>query len=107
MTIAASDGQSSRLAWSVVGGPKYGRPVSTSLHAGPWTFIRWVIDRSRHTRSITRANRGRCSHTRTPGTAVVAGANSPRPASGASGFIAHRSIWLGTANRDRRSPHLV
>ena len=50
----ASDGQSSRLAWSVVGGPKYGAAGVTSLHAGPWTFIRCVIERSRQTLSICR-----------------------------------------------------
>ena len=67
ITRELSEGQSSRVAWSVVGAVKYGRPLNSSLHAGPWTFIRCVMDRSRHTLSITRPNRGRCSQTRSSG----------------------------------------
>src|SRR5882724_93959 len=58
-----SDGQSSRLAMSVIGAMKYGRPEKISLHAGPCTFIRCVIDRSRQILSATAASPGNCSQT--------------------------------------------
>ena len=77
--------------------------VNTSLHAGPWTFIRWVIDRSRQTLSIARASRGRCSQSWMPGTGVAIGRNSPRISAGASGFMSQRSMWLGPPKRKKKT----
>src|SRR6516165_2317173 len=45
--------------------------------------------------SARRASRGRSSEIDMPGTLVAMGRNSPRTVSGASGFMSHRSIWLG------------
>src|SRR5436309_2862908 len=104
--IELSDGQSSRLAWSVIGAMKYGRPDRTSLHAGPCTFILCVIDRSRQTLSAIDASPGRCSQTWTPGTAVLIGLNSPRTLSVAAGFRSHKSIWLGPPKRKKKTQDL-
>ena len=60
-----------RVAWSVVGAPKYSRPLKISLHAGPCTFMLCVIERSKQILSICPASRGKCSQTWIPGTFVA------------------------------------
>ena len=73
--------------------------------------MRCSIERSRQSLSIWAANSGRCSQSWMPGTRVSTGRNSPRISAGASGFMSHRSMWLGPPNRKmkmqafaRRSP---
>jgi hypothetical protein len=51
--------------------------------------------RMRHNSFIIRANRGKCSVTRTPGRAVGMVANSPRISGGASGFGSKLSMCDG------------
>ena len=60
------------------------------------------IDRTIASRSAIAASRGRCSQIETPGTFVAIGLNSPRIASGASGFMSNVSMWLGAPVRKTR-----
>lgn len=64
-----------------------------------WLFEVCDIERTRHTRFSTEAIRGKCSHARTPGSAVAMVPNSPRRSAGASGFGSSVSIWLGAPYR--------
>ena len=98
-TSEAILGQSSGVAWSVVGGPKYSRPVYISLQAGPWTGILCCSDRSSVILSICEASCGKCSHIWIPGTLVEIGLKSPRTSAGALGFMSHKSMWLGPPNK--------
>src|SRR5487761_1088882 len=52
-------------------------------------------DRTRVQRSISWHIRGKCSHICIPAARVELGRNSPRTASGASGFISHMSMVAG------------
>lgn len=61
--------------------------------------MRCSIDRNRHSLSIWAASMGKCSQTWMPGVLVAMGLNSPRISAGASGFMSHRSMWLGPPNR--------
>ena len=80
--------------------------MNISLHAGPCTGMRCSIDRSRHSLSICAASRGKCSQSWMPGTRVAIGLNSPRISTGASGFMSHRSMWLGPPNRKMKMHEL-
>ena len=62
------------------------RPVSMMWWPSEWSFDLCVSDRTTHHLSEHAASFGRCSVMRRPGVRVAVVPNSPRMASGASGF---------------------
>jgi len=82
-----------RLGWSLACGLLGLNPVGASLRPvsmmwwpSEWSFDLCVSDRTTHHLSLHDASFGRCSVMRKPGVLVAVVPNSPRIASGASGF---------------------
>jgi hypothetical protein len=83
-------------AWGELTPPVKRRPVCIICQPASWTAApSWWQERTRENLSATAAWRGRSSESSKASVFVRIGLKGPRTSALASGFMSHKSTWLG------------